>query len=101
MCKLFISLFIISSFLSFGTVRAADVATVSGQIRDANDKPLSNATVSIGDKSDFTDVDGRYRIRDVPAGSHKIQVKKKDKVLKEDDIEVKGNSMRQDLSIRY
>lgn len=100
MRNLLISLFVISLFLSFGTVHAADTATISGQIKDANDRPLSNTTVSIGDKSDFTDVDGRYRIRDVPAGRRKIQVKRGQKVLKEDDIEVKGTSVRKDLSIR-
>lgn len=78
---------------------AADTATVSGQIKDANGKPVSNATVSIGDKSDITDADGRYRLKDVPVDEQRIKIQKNRKLLKEDAIDIKESGANIEVSI--
>ncbi|HLF87055.1 MAG TPA: carboxypeptidase-like regulatory domain-containing protein, partial [Nitrospiria bacterium] len=67
----------------------AEAAIVSGEIKNADGTPVREATVTIGNKFDFTDVNGRYRLKDVPIGEQTIQVKKGQRVLKEDVINVK------------
>jgi len=78
----------------------AETATVSGQIKNNKGNPIDKITVSIGNKSDFTDVDGKYRIKDVPTGKQKMRIKKGQKVLKEVEIEVDKHSITKDESLR-
>lgn len=94
-----ILLFILTLLLLSVTVHADDTAKVYGNVTDANGRPVSNATVSIGDKWDITDVSGSYQIKDVPMGEQKIQVKKNGKVWIKEDIEIDDTHKLKDLSI--
>lgn len=75
----------------------AQTATITGKITSQN-AAVEKATVSVNDKSDFTDVDGKYRLKDVPYGQAKIVITKGDK-KKEVDIQVDGPEKTQDISL--
>lgn len=94
----FISFFVVACLLC-AFIGSALAATVEGQITDAEKKPIGQATVSVGDKFDFTDVDGRYRIKDVPEGSQKMVIKKESEVLKETNVEIKGPSVQKNEEV--
>lgn len=69
---------------------AGKTATVMGRITYVGNKSIENLTVSIWieDKFDFTDVDGRYRIKDVPSGQHTIKIMREGLILKKTEITV-------------
>lgn len=77
----------------------AEAAIVSGEVKFADGRPLREATVTIGNRFDYTDVDGRYRIKDVPTGEQKIQVKKDQRILKEEVIDVKEPKVNINVTI--
>lgn len=77
----------------------AEAAVVSGEVKNADGRPVREATVTIGNKFDFTDVDGRYRIKDVPTGEQQIQIKKDQKILKEQVIDVKEPKVNINVTI--
>lgn len=77
----------------------AEAAIVSGEVKNTDGRPVREATVTIGNKFDFTDVDGRYRIKDVPTGEQKIQIKKDQKILKEEVIDVKEPKVNINVTI--
>lgn len=86
----------------FGLINPAnadEVGGVSGQIKDANGHPVSNAKVSIEGKSDFTDDEGQYRIKGLAAGKYKLRVKKEKSQL-EGNVEIKDTVMKKDLSLK-
>ncbi|MBI4715049.1 MAG: carboxypeptidase regulatory-like domain-containing protein [Nitrospirae bacterium] len=74
-------------------------ATLSGKVMDARGNPVSNATVSVGEKFEFTDVYGRYRIREAPAGTQKIQVKQGKKILMGETVEITDPGVKKDLTV--
>lgn len=77
----------------------AETATVSGRIIDARAKPADDVTVYIGKKYDFTDAYGRYRIKNVPYGEQKMQIKRNRKIIKEINIKVNESRIMQDVKI--
>lgn len=77
---------------------AEEVGGITGQLKDHRGRPVSNAKVSIGGKSDFTDDEGQYRIKGLAAGKYKVQVKTGARRL-EDDIEIKNTVVNKDLSV--
>jgi len=91
----FVIISAVAGLLCWASVNAQG-ATVSGQITDSNKKPLAQAMVTVGDKFDFTDVDGKYRIKDVPEGRQKMLIKKESEVLKEADVEIKEPVIQKD-----
>lgn len=66
----------------------AQTATVMGRVTDRTNKPVVKATVSIGEKFAFTDLNGRYRIKDVLFGRFTLRIKKKGRVLHEALVEI-------------
>lgn len=77
----------------------AETATISGRITDPNDKAVQNAIVSVGDKFEFTDVDGKYRIKDIPLGKQKLQIKK-DQRVREFELDVNEAQITKDLTLK-
>ncbi len=77
----------------------AETATISGRITDPNDKAVQNAIVSVGDKFEFTDVDGKYRIKDIPLGKQKLQIKK-DQIVREFELDVNQAQITKDLTLK-
>ena len=79
----------------------ASTATVTGTIRHAGSKknPAINVAVVIGSKVSYTDVNGRYRIRNVPFGQPVLTLKKNGKVLKEVRLIVKVSQVIHDDTI--
>lgn len=65
-------------------------AEVTGEVY-RGDRPLVNCTVSIGQKFGFTDVYGRFRISNVPAGQYTLVVSQGQTKLKEISVQI-GNS---------
>lgn len=89
-----LSLTILSILFPLGVY--AQNATVLGHVIDDKGKPIEKAVVSIGNKFDFTDIDGRYRIKEVPQGQQTIKIKKGDN-KKEEMIEVKKITISTDI----
>lgn len=77
----------------------AEMAIVSGRITDTKGNSVDDVVVSIGKKFDFTDIQGRYRIKNVPYGEQKIQIKRNRKVIKEINIKVNESRITQDVKI--
>lgn len=75
----------------------AQTATVTGRILNQN-IGIEKATVSINDKSDFTDVDGKYRLKEVPYGRVRIVITKGDK-KKEVELKVDAEVMVKDYNL--
>lgn len=48
---------------------------ISGQVTDASGRPVAMAWVSVGSRSDITDVHGKFRLTNVPEGQQRLQVK--------------------------
>lgn len=94
------SLLLKASLIFFiGISYADDMGGALGQLKDASGKPVSNATVTIGSKSDFTDVEGQYRIKGLSAGKYKVQVKKGSSQA-EETVEIKDGVIKKDLSLQ-
>lgn len=74
-------------------------ATLSGKVLDSRGDPVNNAVVSVGGKFEFTDVNGRYRIKEVSAGAQKVQVKRGERILKEETIEIMEPGVKKDLTV--
>jgi hypothetical protein len=81
------------------TVLHAQTASVMGTITGRDKKPARKVLVVIADKSGITDVDGRYRIDEVPLGRQKMQVTQGRKVLLtvEVDVNNSGNMINKKL----
>lgn len=82
-----------------GVSYAADTGGVAGVVQDAKGRPISNATVYVGKKSDLTDVKGQYRIKGLAAGKYKVSVKK-GKTLLEQPVEIKDTVIKKDLIVK-
>lgn len=82
------------------SIAYADTATVMGKITAEDNKPLVKVIVSIGDKFKITDIKGRYRIKNIPYGSHTMQIKRKGEVLKEVEIEVNKGKVKHDEEVK-
>ena len=76
----------------------AQTATVMGRVTDRTNRPVMKATVSIDAKFAFTDLKGRYRIKDVPFGRHTLQIKKGGRVLHEAPVEI--NEIREIMNVQ-
>jgi uncharacterized protein YjdB len=61
---------------------------IAGVVIDSNNRPVSNAIVSIGGKSDFSDVDGQFRIKNIAEGTATITAKRYDGVEARRHIEI-------------
>ncbi len=90
---------LIVSMLSTAYARA-ETATVVGTITLSDGTPVVNVVVKIAGKYDFTDVVGKYNIKDVPLGVQTMQVIRKDTVLKEIEINVNSTLITQDEVIQ-
>ncbi len=76
----------------------AQTATVSGTITQ-NGAPAVDLRVSIGDKFSFTDVRGRYRIADVPFGTHTMRIARGGTVLTEVTVNVNQANVTVDVAL--
>lgn len=85
-------------FIFFAGNALAD-GGVAGQIKDSNGRPVSNARVSIGNKSDFTDNEGQYRIKGLSTGKYRIQINKGTRRVV-DSVEIEDTVIRKDLLLR-
>lgn len=94
----FISLRLLICCLISALSLDAHAATITGQIKDTDDRAVRNATVVVGKKFDFTDSDGRYRIRDVAEGRQHITIKKGNDKL-EESVEVRGAQVTKDITL--
>ena len=75
----------------------AQTATVTGRISNSQGKPLVNATVSLGGRISFTDINGTYRLRNVSWGRQvKMQIKRNGKVIKETTIDIQSALVTRD-----
>ncbi len=77
-----------------------ETATVVGTITLPDGKAVVNVVVKIAGKYDFTDVVGKYNIRDVPLGVQTMQIIRKGTVLKEIEINVNSTLITQDEVIQ-
>lgn len=68
--------------LGFARIALGQGAQVTGEVY-WGERPLVNCTVSIGQKFGFTDVYGRFRIFNVPAGQYTLVVSQGKQRLKE------------------
>lgn len=73
---------------SAAPVEKKSVSIVIGKITHKDGSPAVKVSVAIGDKFSYTDIRGNYRIKNVPFGRHNIQIKSKDKILKEEEIHI-------------
>jgi hypothetical protein len=96
LCPLVVALVVFSTVL-FGQ----NGVTVIGMIIDRNNAPLVNAYVSIAGVGRYTDVQGRYRLDDVPAGLQRMQVEQGQpgRVLMNISVDVHGPVARIDRTI--
>ena len=95
----FLFTFCLSIVFFTGVAFAADTGGISGVVKDARGRPISNATVYVGKKSDLTDVKGQYRIKGLSAGKYKVTVKKSRRLL-EESVEVKDAVIKKDLIVK-
>ncbi|MEJ2010075.1 MAG: hypothetical protein P8Z30_18290 [Acidobacteriota bacterium] len=63
-------------------------ASVQGVVMLGAKTPAMGYVVQIGDNWSYTDIKGHYRIDKVPFGKHMLQVKKRGKVVKQEQIDV-------------
>lgn len=99
MRKIFLFTICLQFIFFTGISYAGDTGGVSGVVKDAKGRPISNATVYVGKRSDLTDVKGQYRIKGLPAGKYKVSVKKGKRLL-EESVEVKDTVIKKDLKIK-
>ncbi len=81
---------------------AKGAATVMGEIKHSDNRPAVNVIVSVENKFSITDIEGRYLIKNVPFGSHTMQIKENrenGQILKEVVIEVNQSHIRHDEMI--
>lgn len=100
MRRISVLMVLVSSLLFVASVEAG-TATVTGTITHAagQKKPAINVAVIIASKVSYTDVKGRYRIKDVPFGRQLLTLKKNGKVLKEVSLNVGKSQVVHDDTI--
>lgn len=88
--KGFISVLLLSLFLLSGLSApyAADVSTVIGKVKKADGKPMARAVVKIGEEFNFTDLQGRFRFRNIAFGVYTLTISKQGNMLKKKNIEI-------------
>lgn len=74
--------------ISLAAVLYAQTTNVMGTITLKNNKPAVRVLVVIAGKSSITDIGGRYRIDQVPAGRQKMEIRQGNKVLLTAEVEV-------------
>ncbi len=75
-------------------------ATVYGRIQWGNGRPVVKAVVQIGEQYDYTDVDGRYRLKGVPYGRHKFRIYYNRRLRREFDLRVNAPRIRRDVVLK-
>jgi len=75
-------------FTGFSSSLAADAATIIGEVIKNNGRPVIRAVVKIGDEFTYTDVQGRFRLKNIPFGKHTLTISKKGQLLKTRTIEI-------------
>lgn len=72
---------------------------IGGTVVDEDGNPLSGVTVDIGGKTDVTDGDGHFKLKDVPSGTHPVMITDKDgKVIGSGEITI-GKADKGDLTL--
>lgn len=84
---------------SVALLRAQNVATVFGNIRLRNGRPGTGLTVAIGPRFNYTDVDGFYRILNVPYGQYQMEIRRGNQTLKRVPIRVSEPRVRHDETV--
>jgi len=69
---------------------------VFGNIRFRNGRPATGLTISLGRAFNYTDVDGNYRIPNVPFGQYTLEVRQGAKILKRAPVAVGAAQIRHD-----
>jgi hypothetical protein len=82
-----------------GAILHAQTASVMGTITLKNHKPAQKVLVLVGGKSSITDVDGRYRIDEVPLGRQKMQIAQGKKVLLSIEVDVNNSGSMIDQTL--
>lgn len=77
----------------------ANTSTVLGRITDANRKPAVGVIVILVGKYQYTDSNGRFRIRNVPFGLQRLEIQKGDEIIKEEDIEINDSIIRINIQL--
>jgi len=75
-------------------------ATIYGRIQWGNGRPVVKAVVKVGNVYDYTDVDGRYRLKGVPYGRHKFRIYYNRQLRREFDLRVNAPRIRRDVVLK-
>lgn len=78
---------------------AQQTASVQGRVVLRGGGNAAAFVVEVHQKWSYTDIDGRYRINDVPFGKYTMQIKKEGKVFKEEQIDVNAPVVTHDVSL--
>src|SRR5690554_5961635 len=92
--------FLLSVFLTCGAL--AQSGTVTGVVTDAsNGEPLIGTTVQLVElnRGDATDIDGRYEISNIPAGTYTLQVTYVGFATYETEVEVGSGTVTVDVQL--
>jgi hypothetical protein len=76
------------AMLLFAADLHAQNSTVIGTITYSSGKPAVNVLVSVGSQYRYTDVGGRYKVDDVPAGVQTMAVKSGQKILWQGSVNI-------------
>ena len=75
---------------------AQNVATVFGRIRFRNGKPAVGFTVAAGSRFNYTDLDGNYRILNVPYGQYTMEIRQGSKSIRKVALKVAAPRVQHD-----
>lgn len=92
--------FLLSMFLTCSAF--AQSGTVTGVVTDANNnEPLIGATVQLVElnEGDATDIDGRYEIDNVPAGSYTLRVSYVGFITYEEQVNIQSGTITLDVEL--
>ena len=88
-----LTLLIFTALISFTAISE----TVTGKVTDSNNKAVRNAAIFINGKFTYTDYYGKYRIRNIPKGTHQMRVEKNNTTIATSSVSVDNTKVVKDI----
>ena len=77
----------------------ASASTIKGNIIDTSGRQAANVTVLISDQYQYTDSNGRFRIKNISPGSHTLKVMKNRETIKTIEIDINDSIKRIEIQL--
>ena len=95
-CRSFLSRRVFCAVAPAALLSGQSVATVFGRIRFRNGQPAVGFTVAAGSRFNYTDLDGNYRILNVPYGQYTMEIRQGSRSIRKVALKVAAPRVQHD-----